>query len=139
RRVLTISNTDNNNSTLTINGLPATHLIAMGTADSSTIFKIQQANGGAGTGTLALVFTSSGDLQTTARGTLSLAADTADFSGPLSFRKTGTGTLNLGGNNSFSGSLEAHQGQTWLDMAANPGQKLASTGSLIFTGGTVTQ
>src|SRR5205814_2651715 len=108
-RVRTIYNTANTNSTLTIHGLAGIPLIAMDTADASTVFKIQQANGGAGTGTLALVFTSGGDLQTTASGTLSLAADIADFSGPLSFRKTGTGTLNLGGNNSFSGSLEAHQ------------------------------
>src|SRR5205823_3966931 len=107
-RVRTIYNTANANSTLTINGLPGMPLIAMDTADANTVLKIQQANGGAGTGTLALVFASNGDLQTTASGTLSLAADIADFSGPLSFRKTGAGTLNLGGNNSFSGSLEAH-------------------------------
>src|SRR5205814_2252740 len=35
--------------------------------------------------------------------------------------------------------LEVHQGQTWFDMAANPGPKIGSTGSLILTGGTVTQ
>src|SRR5205085_8158408 len=54
-RVRTIYNTASSNSTLTINGLPGTPLIAMDTADANTVFKIQQANGGAGTGTLALI------------------------------------------------------------------------------------
>ena len=50
---------------------------------------------------------------------------------------TGNGTLILGGSNSFSGALNLDVGSALLDYNQSNAPLIASTGSLIFNGGTI--
>jgi autotransporter-associated beta strand protein len=141
--VITLSNAtaDATNSTLTVVGLPDTPLLEMDRAVGSTVFTIQGANSGSGTGTLGLVLGASGDIRvetnTGSGPVFNISADISETGGSQSIRKTGTGTLNLAGANSFTGSIEIRRGRVQLDFGANPGNKLSSSGSLIFSGGTL--
>jgi fibronectin-binding autotransporter adhesin len=141
--IINLSNADPgaNNSTLTIAGLTGQPLIAMDRAVGTTVFTIQGANSGGGTGTLGMVLGASGDIlvdtNTGAGPMLNISANIGETGGSQSIRKIGPGTLNFAGVNSYTGSTEVHMGRLQLDFASNAGNKLSSTGSLIFSGGTL--
>lgn len=84
-----------------------------------------------------LTFSSSVDLGAAVRlvGTASEAEFAGVVGGAGGINKSGTGTLVLSGDNTFSGATTIGLGKLKLDYSANGGSKLSDTGSLTFSGG----
>jgi autotransporter-associated beta strand protein len=135
-------------STITFSGLPngkfIEHTLTNGTLGFISAQTGFLANNDTGqvtlnTGTLNVVLAANGDFDTNNSVNILFDSDVSEIGGPHAIRKTSAGSVIFAGNNSLGGSIEAHQGNVVFDFTDHTGQKINSTGSLIFTGGTLVQ